>query len=289
MRMNDTMRREPIWLIYNEASGSNDRDALQAVGEALQNAGFAIAGRTCFPHDEAPDAARLDGGGIGTVVVFAGDGTIHTIVTGLFGWSGKILVLPGGTMNMLSHRLHGDVPADEIVARWGRGEAVPVRPPILTNGRAYGLTGALAGPGVAWNEVREAMRHTAVSEMASATVDAIVESVKGEYVVCVGLEAIRPDGYVALSLVPEAEGVAVKGYYAAAPGDFLAQLGALLQRNYRKGPHDMLGVHPAVRIASPDGQPMGLLMDGEEMDGGAVEDFVITTCRVDLLATRYDR
>jgi len=281
------MRQEPIWLVRNEASGSNDEEALRSLEAAFAQAGFAIAGETCFPDESPPDAAALDGRGIETLCVFGGDGTIHSVVIGLFGWKGRILVLPGGTMNMLSRRLHGEADAADIIAQVGRGEAETVRPPILSNGRGYGLTGALTGPGVAWNGVREAMRNTAIADMASATFDAVVESVAGERVQCVGHESLRPEGYAAIALVPRDEGVVVNGYYAAGPGDFLGQLGALLQRNFRKGPHDDLGAFPDVEIVSTDGTPMGLMLDGEEQDGRSSERFVIAACEVDLVATAY--
>jgi len=281
------MKNQSIWLVRNEASGSNDEDALRAVRDAFAQAGNVIAGETCFPDEPPPDAAALDAAGIGTMCVFGGDGTIHSVVTGLFGWTGRILVLPGGTMNMLSRRLHGDAAPDEIIARFGRGLAETVRPPILYNGRSYGLTGALAGPGVAWNDVREAMRHTAILDMASAAIDAVVESVAGERVICVGHEEMRPEGYAAIALAPREGGIVVSGFYAEGAADFLGQLGALLQRDFRKGPHDTVGVFPDVEITSSEGTPMGLMLDGEEQEGGARENFTLTACGVDLLATDY--
>lgn len=281
------MTQEPIWLVRNEASGSNDEEALRNVEEAFAQAGFEIAGQTCFPDESPPSAEWLDRSGIGTLCVFGGDGTIHSVVIGLFGWKGRILVLPGGTMNMLSRLLHGEAAATDIIAKVGRGEGEVVRPPILSNGRSYGLTGSLTGPGVAWNGVREAMRNTAIADMASAAIDAVVESVSGERVICVGQEAVRPEGYVAIALVPRQHGIVVSGYYAEGAGDFMGQLGALVQRDFRKGPHDALGAFNNVEIVSSDGTPMGLLLDGEEKDGRSRENFTIAACQVDLLATAY--
>lgn len=281
------MTRESIWLVRNEASGSNDEKALRTLEEAFAQAGFEVAGQTCFPDESPPDAELLDRSGIETLCVFGGDGTIHSVVIGLFGWTGRVLVLPGGTMNMLSRRLHGEAEAADIVARVAEGEGELVRPPILSNGRGYGLTGSLTGPGVAWNGVREAMRNTAIAEMASATVDAVVESVSGERVICVGHQDMRPEGYVAISLVPREEGIVVSGYFAEGAGDFLGQLGALVQRDFRKGPHDAIGTFSEVEIASSDGTSMGLMLDGEEKDGQPRENFTIAPCQVDLVATAY--
>lgn len=281
------MTQNSIWLVRNESSGSNDDEALLKLKDAFSLAGFKIAGETCFPEESPPSAAQLNQSGISTLCVFGGDGTIHSVVIGLFGWTGKVLVLPGGTMNMLSRRLHGEADAAEIIAKVGSGQVELVRPPILTNGRGYGLTGSLTGPGVAWNGVREAMRNTAVAKMASATAEAVVESVSGERVLCVGHEDVRPEGYVAISLVPREQGIIVRGYFAEGAGDFLGQLGALLQRDFRKGPHDALGAFEEVKIASTDGTPMGLMLDGEEKKGLARETFALAQCEVDLVATAY--
>ncbi len=281
------MAQQSIWLVRNEASGSNDENALSSVKDALAQAGFVLAGETCFPDESPPDAAKLDSSRIDMLCVFGGDGTIHSVVTDLFGWKGRVLVLPGGTMNLLSRRLHGEARPADIIAKVGMGQSELVRPPILFNGRSYGLTGALTGPGVAWNGVREAMRHTAIADMATAAIDALVESLSGDRVICVGHETERPDGYLAISVVPRENGIVVSGYFAEGPGDFLGQLRALLQGNFREGPHDTLGAFDRVEIVSSEGTSMGMLMDGEEKEARARETFALETCQVDLVATAY--
>jgi hypothetical protein len=279
---------EPIWLVFNRASGSNDEAALAEVEEALQAAGFRIAGRTCFPQEKAPTASELDDAGISTLCVFAGDGTIHSVVISLFGWRGRVIVLPGGTMNLLSKQLHGEAGAAEILGRIGAGQAWLVRPPILKGGTGHALTGVLSGPGTAWNGVREALRNAEIGGFAAAAASAVVESVAGERVICRSIAGMRAEGYAAISLEPREDGIEVLGYYAEAPGDFLGQLAALLQRDFRKGPHDRFGPFDQVAIETINGEPMGLLLDGEPCKGQARETFVIASCPVDLVATHND-
>lgn len=280
--------REPIWLVYNRASGSNDEAALADLATALKMAGFRVAERSCFPEERAPTSSELDAAGISSLCVFAGDGTIHAVVISLFGWHGRVIVLPGGTMNLLSKALHGEAEAADIVDRIGAQQTRLVRPPILEGSNGAALTGALAGPGTAWNDVREAMRNAEIGGFATAAASAVVESVAGEKVVCQSIEGMREEGYAAISLEPKAGGIEVLGYYAEAPGDFLGQLAALLQRDFRKGPHDTFGPFERVTIETVNGQPMGLLMDGEPCEGQAAETFVIGQCGVDLVATRGD-
>ena len=98
----------PVWLVSNASSGSNDDAALAALEDGCGRHGFHVAQRTVFPEQDLPTPAVLDAAGIDRVAVFAGDGTINTLIAGLAGWSGAVLVLPGGTMNLLYHRVHGD-------------------------------------------------------------------------------------------------------------------------------------------------------------------------------------
>ncbi len=279
---------EPIWLVYNRSSGSNDDAALAQLEAALAEAGFEIARRSCFPEEDAPDAEVLAREQIGMVCIFAGDGTIHSVVTALFGWSGRVLVLPGGTMNLLSRRLHGEAAPAEIVARIGAEEDRITRPPILEGRLGYALTGALAGPGAEWNNAREAMRKSALGELISAATDAASQSMSGDRVVCRGREQERPEGYPAISITPEEGGIEVTGYYADGIGDYLGQLAAILKGDFRDGPHDELGIFAQIELASLGGEPLGLLMDGEPFTGEASETFRITACGVDLVATAAD-
>ncbi|MBM3594368.1 MAG: diacylglycerol kinase [Alphaproteobacteria bacterium] len=279
---------EPIWLVFNRASGSNDEAALAEVEEGLQAAALRIAGRTYFPQDKVPTASELDDGGISTLRVFAGDGTIHSLVISLFGWQGRAIVLPGGTMNLLSKELHGEAGAVEILGRIAAGPVRLVRPPILEGRTGHALTSVLSGPGTAWNDVREALRNAELGGFAAAAASALVESVAGEKVICRSIEGVRVEGYAAISLELREDRLEVLVYYAEVPGDFLGQLAALLQRNFRKGPHEKPGPFDQAAIETINSEPMGLLMDGEPCDAQARETFVIASCPVDLVATHND-
>lgn len=274
-----------LWLVCNAASGSNDARSRQTVCDALTKAGFTVSRVLNFPDDPAPDPADLAADGIQFVATFGGDGTVHAVVTGLFGWDGAMLVLPGGTMNLLSKALHGPASADEIAARLGAGQGRRVRPPVIHSQHAKALTGVLAGPGTIWNEVREAMRAGDLVEFVAATSQAISHSTTAPKITCAGAEGGREEGYAAIALDPVAEGMEAKGYYAESLADFAGQGIALLNRDFRDGPHDDLGRRAQVRLVCPEGEPMGLLIDGEPFDGKAEEVFTLARCGVDLMAT----
>lgn len=278
-------RPRKTWLVCNAASGGNDDEAVARLEQSLRDVGCDLRRTIRIPDEEVPRPSTLASEELDVLAVFAGDGTIHTAVTRAYGWGGSMLVLPGGTMNLLSKRLHGDVPAEEIVARLAKAKLRRVRPRIVRSRHGDGLTGVLAGPGAIWNEVREALRAANILETLTAAKEAIAHSAGGPRVHCAGVDGGREEGYAAITVTPHETGLEVKGYYAETLGDYAGQGIALLNRNYRKGPHDELGIHREVRLVCPEGEPMGLLIDGEPSDGAPREVFRLATCEVDLLET----
>ncbi|MEJ2410753.1 MAG: diacylglycerol kinase family protein [Novosphingobium sp.] len=285
MDISDPKREKTVWLVCNAASGSNDEDALAAVQGALKEAGFALGRTISFPEEALFGPDDLDAADVAIVAVFTGDGSIHAVIAQLSGWDGAVLVLPGGTMNMLSRRMHGDAEAPEIISRLIGGPLRKVRPPVIRTRHGIGLTGVLAGPGTIWNEVREAMRAADIREVVTTAQEAISQSLNGPKVMCEQVDCGRGEGYAAITVTPHDDGLEMNGYYAESLGDYAGQGIALLNRNFRDGPHDELGRHGQVHLLCPEGEPMGLLIDGEPFDGGAGELFEPALCDVDLITT----
>lgn len=275
----------PLWLVNNASSGSNDDAALAALETACGEHGFRVAHRTVFPEQDLPTPAILAAAGIDRLAVFAGDGTINAVIAGLAGWRGIVLVLPGGTMNLLYRRLHGERTLDETVAAIARGEAAIRRPSVIRSRHRDAFAGVLAGPGASWGRVREAMREVNVAELAAGTVEAIEQTLTGEMIACAAPPLGRREGYPLLCLTPRESGIEVEAYYAETAGDYLEHAWALLRRNFREGPHDVLGQARRIRLASTEGHPFGLLIDGEPAEAAPQAEFALATCEVDLLAT----
>ncbi|HEU4651205.1 MAG TPA: diacylglycerol kinase family protein [Croceibacterium sp.] len=275
-----------IWLVNNASSGSNDDAALDALDACCGENGLRVARRTVFPEQALPTPQALDAAGIGLVAVFAGDGTINSLITALAGWGGALLVLPGGTMNLLFHRLHGDHSLEEVVALVAQGEATVRRPSVIRCAHGNAYAGLLAGPGTSWGRVREAMRETAVVELAESTVAAINETLSGEMIACVAPRLGRPEGYPLLCLEPGDDAIDVVAYHAESAGEYLEQAWALVRRNFRDGPHELLGRTRTLRLASTEGKPFGLLIDGEQAEAEPEVEFALARAEVDLVATR---
>ncbi len=280
--------KRAIWLVNNASSGSNDDAALAALDRCCGEHGFRVAHRTVFPAQDLPTPAILDAAGIDRVAVFAGDGTINTLIARLAGWSGAVLVLPGGTMNLLYRRLHGERSMEQVVAAAARNETAMRRPGVIRSLSGEAYAGMLAGPGTSWGRVREAMREANVVELAAGTVDAIEETLAGDMIVCVEPPFGRREGYPLVMLTPFDDGIEVEAYHAETAGEYLEQAWALLKRNFREGPHEVLGKARAVRLASTEGNPFGLLVDGEQAEAAPEAEFRLAACEVDLVATEAD-
>ncbi|OJW70813.1 MAG: hypothetical protein BGO57_16030 [Sphingomonadales bacterium 63-6] len=274
-----------IWLVTNATSGSNNPEALAALEKAARDAGISIERTIHFPDDDLPSATELDDAGVDTVAVFGGDGTVNALIRSLYGWRGAVLVLPGGTKNLLFHRLHGQRDLGEIFRALALGEVRRSRPGIVRCPQGDGLAGLMAGPGTAWYDVREAMRQADLAAVASGAAQAIGASLAAPMIACSDPALGRKEGYPLIMLTPHDDGFVVDAYHAETVQDFLAQGLALLRREFRDGPSECLGIVPEIELASVSGDPLGLLIDGEKVDCAAKERFTLVPCEVDLLST----
>lgn len=276
------------WLVTNAASGSNSDDSLAVLDEAFARHGLPPVARTAFPDDAIPTVRELDDRGANLVAVYAGDGTINAVISALAGWKGAVLVLQGGTMNLLYRRLHGDRDLDTVLAAVAGGAVSRVRPGVVHSPHGQALAGLMAGPGTSWCDVREAMREGAVVGVAANTVKAVEQSLAGATIACRDPALGRQEGYPLIMLTPQDDGIVVEAYHAETTADYLAQGWALLKRDFRQGPHTDLGIVDRLRLGSTDGLPFGLLIDGEPVESAPEVELSLATCGVDLLATEVD-
>ena len=146
-----------LWFISNPKSGTATPAKAEAIANLFAERGLALVGRTAFPDDVLPTPAALDAAGVDTAVLFAGDGTINAAVASLAEWDGAILILPGGTMNLLAKLLHGPADPAAIIAAaatHGRKTALP----YVEVGGQHALVGLILGPAAAWVRARELVR-----------------------------------------------------------------------------------------------------------------------------------
>jgi hypothetical protein len=275
------------WLVINSASGSYSEEAVAAVERSFADAGHPLAKIVTIPDHDAPNRAALEASGVDLLAIYTGDGTINGVVTGLYGWGGKLLILPGGTQNLLAKSIHGDAAAEDIVAALGRGELSCESRHLVRTSQGDGLCEVLAGPGARWSDVREAMREGDIGGMATTLGEAIGESTGGTSVRIVQPELGKPEGYPAVRIFPDHGALGIEGFGAETLAEYAQQGLALLRRDFREGPHDELGRHP--RIVCRSEQPIELMIDGERMTGGTEERFELRECPIEFLALNGQR
>jgi hypothetical protein len=157
------MRR--LWIITNPASGSTSPKRCAEVEALLGARGDTIAGRTDFPAQPLPGRKALASAKVDTVVLFAGDGTINAAVCALADWPGAILILPGGTMNLLARALHG---SHDIAAIIAAVDHRPVALPFVEAGPHRAFVGLILGPAAHWVRAREAIRAARLRRLVAA-------------------------------------------------------------------------------------------------------------------------
>lgn len=279
---------KPMWLLTNSRSGSNTERAVELLENHCNEHGCPVARKIGFPDEDLPTAQELDEAGVGRLAIFTGDGTLNAAITGLSGWTGEILVLPGGTMNLLSKRLHGpESELEQIIQRVSGGAATRVRPLMARCEAGDALAGLLVGPGTSWVDVREAMRDLDFPAMAEGASEAVAETTGGAMVRCISPEVGNQDGYPLIEFTPSHRGMQLDAFHADGAGEFLQQSIALLKRNFREGPHTRLGLFDEVVLEKVDGSPLQVLIDGEPATLGPKAKFTVAPCEVDLLATHH--
>jgi len=148
---------ERLWFITNPGAGSSDAKKAEAIEAACAERGSRFVGRTDFPDHALPTPEELDHAAADTVMLFAGDGTINAAACALTEWDGGILILPGGTMNMLARMLHGDAdPAAIVAAAHDRGRRIALS--YVEAGAHRALVGLIVGPAASWYHARERVR-----------------------------------------------------------------------------------------------------------------------------------
>lgn len=278
------MGERNVWLVVNSASGSYNRAAIDGVQEALSGVVARPRKTLDVQTDGCPARGDLEAAQVDLLVLFAGDGTVNALVEQLEGWDGDVLVLPGGTANLLCHALHGERDADTIVS--ALPSARRIRHKCIRIGRNTALIEVVAGPGAVWSDVRESLRDGDLGRIAASGAEALRESLAGAKVRLSDPRAGNPAGYTGIRLVPCDRGVRVTGYGAESFGDYVQQGLAILRHDFRSGPHDDLGYHPQVVCDSLEQAPIELMIDGERRTGGPTERFVLADLSLNLLASQ---
>ena len=283
------MKSNRTWLIVNEASGSHDDALIEEIRNELAVIGMAPERVLDCSNDDLPNAEIANAAGVTHIVIHGGDGTLNGAITrleaaeGMPEWKGAILTLPGGTANLLCHRLYSQCNPLAVIRSLGAGEFAPLRLACIRGRTHTALAEVVAGPGARWADVREEMRDHNLGEVVAKSIDAAERSASGPWVRVTHPAMGREEGYPGVRLVLDGNAIGVEGYGAEGIGEYLQQGFAILKREFRDGPHDDLEPVAGLTLESTGGEPLPLMIDGERSTGAPAEPFSLARLRVDLL------
>ena len=250
-------------LITNTNSGSAGGVDEQSVVSSLKLAGLDIVETRVLPEQDLPSQKQLDDKSIEIVAIVSGDGTISSLYAKIAKWSGAILVLPGGTMNLLSRRLHGDVSLDVLLESLSKGGLVPKQIALIAVAEKHILTGLTIGPSTRWAEVREGMRHADLQTLAE-TIPAAWSDTMSADGVWIGDDVKNQFASVFVEPV-DGDHLSVIAFIASNVGDMVGHGLAWLRKDFREGPHEDLGIMREVTISSAE-RKASVLIDGEAVE-----------------------
>ena len=147
-----------VGAIINTSSGGFDSESEHKMFCILQRAGIVEPRVWCGSADEMTRSfVEATEQSLDVLIVLGGDGTIRTAAEACAGKGPYLIPLPGGTMNMLSRALYGDVAWEEALKNTLTAPSLKV----LSGGRIAGkqfLIAAIVGAPALWAEPRESIR-----------------------------------------------------------------------------------------------------------------------------------
>lgn len=268
-------------LVINSNSGNASSVDEEVLAARFEAAGFQITDRIMLPGDDLPSRALVEGQGFDTVAICAGDGTVSSLCSNLAGWPGEVLVLPGGTMNLLSRRLHGEYVLSELMDLLPNISGTALAVPVIRVGDKEILTGLTVGPSTRWGKVREGIRQADITSLSETVPEAWSETLGDDGV---WLKGGAREAYAGIFIEPHAAGnISVLAFKANSLGDMVNHGLAWLQRDFRDGPRDELGLMGSATVVGDQAQT-GILVDGE------YEDCILpVTCRAAMSSVRFLR
>lgn len=269
-------------LVCNDQSGSHDAQIEEQLVSLLSEHGTPLLRRFHLPDDDLPDAAILAELGANLLIVWTGDGTINAAAQKAGGWDGALLPLPGGTLNLLSKKLHGDREPVEILRDALSGAARRQRISILQSRERIALITILAGPATHWAEVRETMRQDGVLSATREAPEALDAMLNAPGVMMEGDASAT--AYPAIILTPTDDGIEAHGVLADGVMDIVRHGLAWLAGDFRDGPSEFITKSDRVQLVSA--KDISIEFDGELMEipspavfrsGRSPLDFVVTS------------
>jgi diacylglycerol kinase family enzyme len=143
--------KQPLGLIYNPTAGQGRfRPGIQKVLQALDDAGAHVELFATRLAGDGIEQGRLAALAHETVAIYGGDGTVNEVLNGLVesGKSSRVLLLPGGTMNVLCRELRIPLNVDKAAALLSSGVGRHIYLGLATTPQGKRYFSLMAGAGI---------------------------------------------------------------------------------------------------------------------------------------------
>ena len=153
-----------VGAIINTSSGGFDSKSEQKMSCILQRAGIVEPRIWCgSAHEMAQSFVKATEQNPDVLIVLGGDGTIRTAAEACAEKGSYLIPLPGGTMNMLSRALYGEMAWEEAL----KNTLTAPSPKALSGGRVSDkqfFIAAIVGAPTLWTEARESIRERDIGD-----------------------------------------------------------------------------------------------------------------------------
>jgi diacylglycerol kinase family enzyme len=271
--------------LFNPKSGSVPPDAREKLSALLSELNVANPELVeTDPEDCDGQIQRLAAKQPDLFIVWGGDGTIRTALNLAGHITDKLLILPGGTMNLLPKAIHGDKPWDQILRDVIGNHKTLTLPAGKVNGEMF-YCAMLAGAPAHFAEVRENLRKGDLGAAAAAgagaldtlkTLQLAARYADGHSFVESRLPVSSVVGAVIGSLTRAGSGMEVAALARPTTTGALNVVWTSFFNDWRKA--DGVEVAPAISldVENDDGGDIPMIVDGEHLDVGPVAhiDFI---------------
>ncbi len=263
--------------LFNPASGSVSADGGERLKVELEKSG--IRGADIIQTDSNDFVGQLKSVAAQNpdlFVVWGGDGTLKGALETVGQISPNLLLLPGGTMNLLPRSIHGEKPWEQIIA----DVLVAPKRKMLPAGKANDelfFCAMMAGAPARFAEARESLRK---GDLVKAAAEARVAI---DTLNTLHLDARYGDGYsfgggqlpttsvigaVVGSLTKEGKGMEVAALASPTTGGALNVLWTSFFSDWRTAPGVTAVQANSLEIGSDEGGDIPVIADGEHIEAG---------------------
>lgn len=258
-----------IGIIVNEKSGSVPEDGREQLELAIGEAGHDALRPADTEAELDRQVADLSGAGVEAIAVWGGDGTICAVLQAVKGEL-PVLILPGGTMNLLPKRLHdGELDWKKVIARVLDNP----RPSWISAGEVDGqrfYVAALFGQLTHLGSSREAVREGSLREAVSILTDRETLDIETNIRIEVDEPGKQRDfPATAAAVMPcEEGGLEIAVIAPDSHLDLAATALDALVRGWREGAHFHAEGATAIRMHHALGEAIPATIDGEPCEPG---------------------